>query len=64
MVLFLQPFPTMSDRIRNRGSQALHFIITYNNPTHDANQLVAFLVEKRWNYIFQREIGNQGTEHY
>ena len=48
----------------NRNDRAKHFLITYNNPTHTAEQLIEFFVSKNWRYVFQMESGAAGTQHF
>ena len=49
----------MSRNIRGR-----HWLITFNNPNCLPIDLINFFTENSWNYIFQLERGEQGTEHF
>ena len=48
-------------RVMERGR---HFLLTCNNPTHTAEELIGFFVGKDWRYVFQLEAGENGTRHF
>ena len=48
----------------NRNSRGRHWLLTYNNPVKTAEELIIFFNEKSWKYVFQKERGVAGTEHF
>ena len=48
----------------NRNSRGRHWLLTYNNPVKTAEELLIFFNDKSWKYVFQKERGVAGTEHF
>ena len=47
-----------------RNIRGRDWMATFNNPNVLPDVLIQFFVERQWNYIFQLERGQSGTEHY
>ena len=48
----------------NVNSRGRHWLLTYNNPVKTADDLILFFVTNTWKYVFQKESGVAGTEHF
>ena len=48
----------------NANCRAKHWLLTYNNPTKTAEELIIIFVERNWKYVFQLESGVAGTQHF
>ena len=50
--------------VANGNTRGKHWLLTYNNPVKTAEELLVFFNDNQWKYVFQKERGVAGTEHF